>query len=429
MEKMTIGKFIAALRRAHGMTQKELGEKLYVSDKTVSRWERDECTPELNLIPAIAEIFGVTSDELLRGQRRADGDTAPEAVARLKSKSDKQWRAMLQRRATRFHNLSLISRGVALVGLIAAAICDLCFNRALLGFCLGLVFVIAAAICQLCFDASARLHTDEDEPERHGEIRAFNDAVTHTGVAVFSLIGALLAFLLPLLLVEAYHGLATGSWLLLGLGTTAIALVAGHIVYVLAVRDALTRRGLLTERSAEAHAREKALLKKFSKRAAIVTAACLVLAFAAQAVGTAPYAVPEKFTDWTAFEDFMARQAAQEYLGHWEDEGYTVSVLPEGVLVKDEGGDTVYSALFQQESITDKNGNVLATYTIGTAALISFSFEKSEDGLPVKVWTQGMLRVGYQRQQALCTALYLAAAAAWVVGTALYLRRRRTMNG
>ena len=45
MEKMTIGKFIAALRRAHGMTQKELGEKLYVSDKTVSRWERDECTP------------------------------------------------------------------------------------------------------------------------------------------------------------------------------------------------------------------------------------------------------------------------------------------------------------------------------------------------------------------------------------------------
>ena len=170
-------------------------------------------------------------------------------------------------------------------------------------------------------------------------------------------------------------------------------------------------------------------MKKFSKRAAIVTAACLVLAFAAQAVGTAPYAVPEKFTDWTAFEDFMARQAAQEYLGHWEDEGYTVSVLPEGVLVKDEGGDTVYSALFQQESITDKNGNVLATYTIGTAALISFSFEKSEDGLPVKVWTQGMLRVGYQRQQALCTALYLAAAAAWVVGTALDLRRRRTLNG
>jgi DNA-binding transcriptional regulator YiaG len=41
MEKKTIGKFISVLRRANGMTQKELGDKLYVSDKTVSRWERD----------------------------------------------------------------------------------------------------------------------------------------------------------------------------------------------------------------------------------------------------------------------------------------------------------------------------------------------------------------------------------------------------
>ena len=69
MEKKTIGKFIAALRKANGMTQKELGEKLFVSDKTVSRWECDECTPELSLIPAIAELFGITTDELLRGER------------------------------------------------------------------------------------------------------------------------------------------------------------------------------------------------------------------------------------------------------------------------------------------------------------------------------------------------------------------------
>ena len=69
MEKKTIGAFISALRRANGMTQRELGERLFVSDKTVSRWERDECTPDLSLIPVIADIFGVTSDELLRGER------------------------------------------------------------------------------------------------------------------------------------------------------------------------------------------------------------------------------------------------------------------------------------------------------------------------------------------------------------------------
>ena len=71
MEKKTIGKFIAVLRRANGMTQTQLAEKLFVSDKTVSRWERDESTPDLALIPIIADLFGVTTDELLRGERRA----------------------------------------------------------------------------------------------------------------------------------------------------------------------------------------------------------------------------------------------------------------------------------------------------------------------------------------------------------------------
>lgn len=42
MEKKSIGKFIAALRQSKGMTQKELGDMLYVSNRTVSRWERDD---------------------------------------------------------------------------------------------------------------------------------------------------------------------------------------------------------------------------------------------------------------------------------------------------------------------------------------------------------------------------------------------------
>lgn len=66
MERKTIGSFIAALRKANGMTQKELADRLLVSDKAVSRWERDECAPDISLIPVIAELFGVTSDELLK---------------------------------------------------------------------------------------------------------------------------------------------------------------------------------------------------------------------------------------------------------------------------------------------------------------------------------------------------------------------------
>ena len=68
MEKKTIGSFIAALRKANGMTQKDLAERLNVSDKTVSRWKRDDGAPDLAAIPAIAEIFGVTCDELFYPQ-------------------------------------------------------------------------------------------------------------------------------------------------------------------------------------------------------------------------------------------------------------------------------------------------------------------------------------------------------------------------
>ena len=71
MEKKTIGGFIATLRKANGMTQKDLAERLNVSDKTVSRWERDDGAPDLAVIPVIAEIFDVTCDELLRGERKS----------------------------------------------------------------------------------------------------------------------------------------------------------------------------------------------------------------------------------------------------------------------------------------------------------------------------------------------------------------------
>ena len=74
MAKSSIGQFLAALRKANGMTQQEIADRLHVSNKAVSRWERDECAPDLSLIPALAEIFGVTCDELLKGQSNDPAD-------------------------------------------------------------------------------------------------------------------------------------------------------------------------------------------------------------------------------------------------------------------------------------------------------------------------------------------------------------------
>ena len=65
--KNTVAKQIAALRIGSGMTQLELAEKLHYSDKAVSKWERGESIPELATLIAIAELFEVSLDELVRG--------------------------------------------------------------------------------------------------------------------------------------------------------------------------------------------------------------------------------------------------------------------------------------------------------------------------------------------------------------------------
>lgn len=68
MKKQTLGMTIASLRKTNGMTQLELAEKLGVTDKAVSKWERDICYPDLNTLPRIAELFGVSVDELMLGK-------------------------------------------------------------------------------------------------------------------------------------------------------------------------------------------------------------------------------------------------------------------------------------------------------------------------------------------------------------------------
>ncbi|HHT20976.1 MAG TPA: helix-turn-helix transcriptional regulator [Tissierellia bacterium] len=73
MNNDNIGYLISRMRKDKHLTQQELAEKLGVSNKTISRWETGETLPEAGLILDLANELGITSDELLRGER----DTAP----------------------------------------------------------------------------------------------------------------------------------------------------------------------------------------------------------------------------------------------------------------------------------------------------------------------------------------------------------------
>ncbi len=63
------GEFLYTLRKEKGMTQAELANSLNVTNKAVSKWETGEAMPETALLLPIAQIFGVTVDELLKGER------------------------------------------------------------------------------------------------------------------------------------------------------------------------------------------------------------------------------------------------------------------------------------------------------------------------------------------------------------------------
>lgn len=64
--KLIVASNLIKLRQAAGMTQAELGEKLNYSDKTVSKWERGESIPDAYVLTRLAEIYGLTVNDLLR---------------------------------------------------------------------------------------------------------------------------------------------------------------------------------------------------------------------------------------------------------------------------------------------------------------------------------------------------------------------------
>ena len=72
MDQQKTGAFIAQLRKQAGLTQMQLGEKLGVTNKTVSRWECGNYMPDLDTCLLLSELFGVTVNELLVGQHLSD---------------------------------------------------------------------------------------------------------------------------------------------------------------------------------------------------------------------------------------------------------------------------------------------------------------------------------------------------------------------
>lgn len=110
MDANKIGNFITLLRKEKGMTQKELAEKLMVTDKAVSRWETGRGLPDTSLLTSLGEILGVSIEELLLGEFMEEKEA--------KEKSDKLILEALKyssNRASDIITLFLILIGIAML--------------------------------------------------------------------------------------------------------------------------------------------------------------------------------------------------------------------------------------------------------------------------------------------------------------------------
>ena len=423
MEKKTMGGFLAALRRASGMTQKELAEKLNVSDKSVSRWERDDGAPDLALLPVIAEVFGVTCDELLRGERAAGGGSeAPQASP----KGEQQRRHLLASSLSRLRSRSCISLALSAAGFLIAMACNSALERALLGFFLGAVFFVASAAAETVQLNAALLAVHGEEGE---DIAAFRRAVLRSAEWTYGAAWVFFACTLPLL--WAFHPVTINGFTIsrTSIGITlkpwqaALVLLAAAVIAFFAVRlveRRLVGKGFLPPpgEKTEAQRKNDRLLRT---TALALCAALAVSAFIGRALvgfgDTRRLAEGVEFTDFTEFSKYMRKPVEPTYYGDAAPASEAVVSAP-SYYVND-------TAVYPLETIEGEDGEELCSYRWRNRSVVSFQLGPKADGyLPVTVYTQEAMAQARRKAKRINTVFCGVYAAEAIAAAAYYLRKR-----
>ena len=191
MTKKSIGEFIAALRKANGMTQKQLAEILNVSDKSVSRWERDESAPDISLIPVIADVFDVTCDEILRGEKRAS-----DSITTKPSKVHLDY--ILKQSKTKFKILSYTACGLGLLAILLAILINFSLTKSFIAFIVGCIVLLIAVICEVICIVTTRSSLDTKEIDSQ-VLFPTKSSLYLISKRTFIFLGLIFGILLPLL--------------------------------------------------------------------------------------------------------------------------------------------------------------------------------------------------------------------------------------
>lgn len=434
MEKKTMGSFLAALRKASGMTQKDLAELLHVSDKAVSRWERDECAPDLALIPVIAEIFGVTCDELLRGARANASEAEPSPNTTAKAEKQRQW--ILKKTLSQYKSRTLLAASASLLGLFAAVAATEAFYQRTLGFWLGAAFVLLGVVFQIVFWNSAWLSLS-DETLDGITVGAWKYRILR--LTEFSLGFSL--FLLGVIWGYAGNGLTAWSRvlsqaLLLSVSyvrslywATGILsggiLVAASLLVCHLLNPWLLKKGIFSLEEAQIQALQRSHRRR--SRAALVLFILVAVTAAAHAAATLLW-TPAKMMHGTVYDQEAEFVAAVETRWWQDEEPLTSEELQQLILSSYDGRVTRLVNYGSTTVITNAKGKTISSFTVEDHRICFLRCKPTEDTiLPVEVITFDQARQALdlaKLRDQIFLGIYLLEGLAVVVWYALGKRRK-----
>ena len=215
-----IGNLICDLRKEKGLSQKELGDRLGVTNKAVSKWENGASFPRVQLLPALAEILGCTQEALFLGIRKQ----ADEPNAASRQSPYREYLTVVHRCDCCKHSIRI--RKTLKCDVCGATLCLTKKAKALLIFISIVLFLAIMGICQMiCADLTTDIFANgfstPEEASFHAELLSrfpqiklvaslSNVQIYLLGMVVFSviwffLIGKLLLKRLPLRIVRYPH--------------------------------------------------------------------------------------------------------------------------------------------------------------------------------------------------------------------------------
>ena len=146
MDMVKMGSFLAELRKENNLTQAELGEKLGVTNKTISRWETGNYMPPVEMLEELSNMYGMSINELLSGKKLSMEEYKEMAETNIKARlkasafSLKEKQEFYKKKWLKDHIAIMVFIGICIIGVFVVGIVD---RNSLVGYVAVLMLVLA----------------------------------------------------------------------------------------------------------------------------------------------------------------------------------------------------------------------------------------------------------------------------------------------